>query len=274
MKNNSKYKVALISICLNELYWPYQKRMIESAKKFFLKGHEVDFLVWTDMPKEKIDYDAIIFPTEPFEWPLPTLHRYSLFLKEEERLKEYDYLLYCDSDMLFASRVGNEILGTDLTAGQHPMYALNKNFIPPYEPNPESKAFIPRLGRILEENGKKRLEPLYLAGGFQGGTSESFIKAMKVMKKWIDEDFANGYIPIWNDESIWNAYLFRLTKTGILPKSVVVLSPEYICPDSLNRAYYQRVWGKNYVPRIITLTKQFSLTKEGGMNLNNNLRKV
>lgn len=263
-EGKSKYKIALISICLNQPYWPYIGPMFDSARKFFLKGHEVDFLVWSDMPKLE---GATVFSTEPFGWPLPTLFRYSLFLQQEEKLREYDFVFYCDADMLFVNRVGNEVLGDDLTAAQHPMYALNRNLIPPYEPNPKSRAFIPRLGRIIEHNGKKRLEPIYAAGGFQGGRTDSFIKAMKTMKEWIDEDFANNYIPIWNDESIWNAYLFRLTPTGLLPDSTIVLPPDYVYPDSLNRAYYQRVWGRNYAPKLVTLTKPFSLTREGGQAL-------
>lgn len=84
---------------------------------------------------------------------------------------------------------------------------------------------------------------------------------MKVMRDMIDKDFSeNNYIPIWNDETAWNKYLF------LNPPSVV-LNPSYVYPDSLNTAYYQRVWGRNYVPRLITLTKKFSLSKEGGVGL-------
>jgi hypothetical protein len=146
------------------------------------------------------------------------------------------------------------------------MYYIRREYNPPYEPNEKSVSYIPRPGRILEENGKKRFQPLYFAGGFQGGRSENFIKAMKEMKTMVDTDFTdNGYIPIWNDESVWNAYLFKN------PPSVV-LNPSYIYPDSLNKAYYQKIWGRNYVPKLVTLTKQFSLTKDGGANLQTTLK--
>lgn len=260
----NKYKVALVSICLNEPYWQYIGRMIESAKKFFLKGHEVDYFVWSDMPRLE---GVTVFPTEGTQWPLPTLMRYHLFLQQEEKLREYDYVLYCDSDMLFVSKVGDEILGKGLTMAQHPMYATAKLYTPPYEPNEKSVSYIPRPGRILEVGGKKRFEPLYAAGGFQGGMTEEWINAMKEMKEMVDKDFSNNYIPIWNDETVWNAYLFKH------PASVV-LSPSYIYPDSLNKAYYQRVWGRNYVPKLVTITKKFSLTKEGGNNLATTLAKL
>ena len=233
--------------------------MVESAKKFFLKGHQVDFICWSDSTEIK---DVKIIPTEPMEWPFPTLYRYSLFLREEELLKEYDFIFYIDADELFVSRVGEEILG-DLVAVQHPMYALRKEYIPPYEPSEKSTAYIPRPGRVITENGKKRFEPLYFAGGLQGGRTQNFIAAMKAMKEMIDKDFTeNNHIPIWNDESTLNAYFFKNPPT-------IVLSPSYCYPDSLIKAYYFRVWGRSYVPKIITLTKKFSLTTDGGINLQN-----
>lgn len=262
----NKYKVAIIGICLNQNYWQYYPPMVESAKKFLLKGHQVDFIVWSDMPSEN-HLGVKVIPTEPFEWPLPTLYRYHLFLREEALLKEYDFIYYCDADMKFVSRVGDEILG-DLVGAQHPMYAIRKDYIPPYEPNEKSTSFIPRSGRVITEGEKKRFEPLYFAGGFQGGRSENFITAMKEMKEMIDKDFTeNNYIPIWNDESTWNAYLFNHPPT-------VVLNPSYVYPDSLNTAYYQKIWGRNYVPKLITITKQFSLSKEGGANLQGLLKNL
>lgn len=254
------YKVALINITLNERYWSYLQPMVDSAKKFFLKGHQVDYISWSDMPKDMIK-DIKVIPTEPFEWPLPTLYRYHLFLREEELLKEYDYVFYIDTDMEFVSPVGDEILSDGLTAAEHPMYSLSKEFIPPYEPNPESASFIPRPGRVVQQGKSKRFKPLYFAGGFQGGRGDKWIRAMKEMKEMIDTDFSKNYIPVWNDESVWNKYCFNN------PPSVV-LNPSYVYPDSLNKSYYQRIWGRNYLPRIITITKPFSLSKKGGDYVN------
>jgi hypothetical protein len=252
-----KKKIGIMCICLNSQYWPFAKDMIESAKQFLLTNHEVEFMLWTDMPDT--DYGATIFPTEPEVWPLPTLMRYHLFLKQEEYLKKFDYIFYTDIDMKYVGEVGDEILGKELTMAQHPMYALDRKFYPPYEPDPHSSAFIPRFGRILNEEGKPRLEPLYAAGGFQGGETKAFIKAMKGMKETIDKDFLRNYVAIWNDESHWNKYL------NDHPKEVsVVLSPSYIYPDSMIDTYYVKIWGRNYEPKIVTLTKKFSVSKEGG----------
>src|SRR3990167_7698243 len=161
--------------------------------------------------------DVKVFPIEPMEWPMPTLMRYHLFLQQEEYLKEnFDYIFYIDVDMRITDWIGEEILGEGLTAAQHPMYALRRNYMPPYEPNEKSTAYIPRPGRLIEEDGKKKFETLYYAGGFQGGKTEDFIKAMKVMRENVDKDFGNNYIAIWNDESHWNRYLFDNPPTIVL----------------------------------------------------------
>lgn len=301
-KDLSKYKVAFCYICINPTYWEYAKPMIEGAKQYFLPGHNVDFLFWTDMPKpddaEKLQaafnflvemarqrhakfgktdeqeiikeandtmnkaYDSIkaayankVFPIEPIEWPMPTLMRFHTFLQQEELLKEYDYIFYCDIDMKFVGIVGDEILGEGLTCVQHPMYALDKSMWPPYEPNFESVSYIPRPGMVINDpnsNSGKRFLPLYAAGGFQGGKSVDFINAMKVMKAMIDADLINGYIPIWNDETVWNKYLFE-------HKPAIILTPSYVYPDSLIKEYYEPRWGTSYPPKLITITKKHTL---------------
>jgi hypothetical protein len=112
-----------------------------------------------------------------------------------------------------------------------------------------------------------RFQPLYAAGGFQGGKSENFIKAMKTLKRAIDQDHSHNYIARWNDESHWNRYLYDH------PEEIgVVLDPGYIYPDSLINEYYVKIWGRNYEPKIITLTKKFTTTKEGGKAVQEHIR--
>lgn len=260
-------KVALLFICLNAPYWPYLKDVVEDAKERFLKNHKVDFFTWSDMP-ENVSYGATVFPTEPVEWPFPTLMRYHLFLQQEEALKDYDYIFYLDVDMRIVGEVGDEILGQGLTMAEHPMYALRREYIPPYEPNPQSAAYINRFGAIVDDNGKKHFKPLYAAGGFQGGVASEFIKAMKEMRKSIDKDFMNNYTAIWNDESHWNKYLSEYRG------QITVLTPSYVYPDSLINEYYVRIWGCNYQPKIVTLTKPFSTTKEAGEVLRERLTTI
>lgn len=285
-----KFKVAFVFICLNPLYWQYAPEMVRGAKEFFLPGHQTDFFFWTDIPENVYEVkgritnawkergredekavqnitdsvvdlrgkkDINIIPTEAVEWPYPTLLRYNLFLQEEQKLKEYDYIFYCDIDMQFVNVVGDEILGKGITAALHPMYSLRKEYWPPYEPNPQSASFIKRPGQIINDGGKPRFMPLYFAGGFQGGKSDKFIEAMKATKKIIELDMNKGYLPIWNDETAWNKYLAD-------NQPEIVLTPSYIYPDSLVENYYEPIWGQKYQPKLKTLTKWFTTSKEGG----------
>lgn len=261
-RNVKKYKIGLLFVCINPPYWPYLKQVIEGAKVLFLPGHEVEILAWSDLPNfpetKNETYGADkVFPVESQEWPYPTLMRYHMLLAEEEYLNKFDYLFYLDADMKIVNVVGDEILGNGITAAQHPMYALRQNFWYPYEPNPDSSAHIKQTGNLTQKDGKPMFQPLYAAGGFQGGTTAEFIKAMRWMKKSITDDLSKNYVARWNDESHWNRYLFDN------PPSIV-LSPSYVYPDSMIEEYYKKLWGRDYVPRIITLTKPFTTSKEGG----------
>jgi len=257
-----KKRIGLLCICLNPHYWEFAHEMLTGVRMFFLKDHQTDIFLWSDMPEGTVKGEGItVFPTEPIEWPLPTLLRYNLFLQQEEKLQDYDYLFYIDVDMRIVDWIGDEILGEGLTAAQHPMYALRHNLYPPYEPNPASTAYIPLPGKATElADGKKLFQQYYYAGGFQGGRTKDFIEAMKVMRKRIETDFNKNYIARWNDESHWNRFLYE-------NPPAVVLSPSYIYPDSLIAEYYVKVWGRNYSPKIITITKKFSISKEAGKDV-------
>jgi len=264
-----KYKVGVVFVSINFPYWQYMKPVIEGVRQFFLPGHDVEIMCWSDMPNypeaKDVNYGATIFPVASVEWPYPTLMRYHLFLKQEEYLKKFDYIFYLDLDMRVVNVVGDEILGQGLTAAPHPGYYISRKIIPPYEPNPDSEAFIKRPGYISVDEGKPRFIPFYAAGGFQGGTTTEFIEAMKVMRDGIDQDLAKGYIAVWNDESHWNKYLSD-------HPAAVYLDPSYVYPDSLIADYYvPKVWGRDFTPRIITITKPFSLSKEGGQFLKQEL---
>lgn len=260
-----KKKVALVFISINERYWPYLQQVMEDCKTHFLPQHHVDMFAWTDMPKEKLPLAKDVFETEAIDWPAPTLMRYHLFLDQEEVLKEYEYIFYLDADMRVVQKITDDILGTQLTAAPHPGYVLNSKLIPPYEPNRASQAYIQRLGQItLDEKNQQRFLPFYAAGGFQGGTAEEFIKAMKVMKANIDKDFNQNYTAIWNDESHWNKYLWDFQANG---GHITFLDVSYVYPDSLIKEYYIPTWGRDYEPKIITLTKPWQLSKQAAEQL-------
>lgn len=256
----NSYKVGVLFVCINQNYWQYATPVIDGIRQFFLPGHQTEIMMWSDLcqyPESKhVTFGADkVFETESVGWPYPTLMRYHMFLEQEEYLKQFDYLFYVDLDMRIVNIVGDEILGNGLTAAPHPGYYIDRKFIPPYEPNPNSAAYIRRPGYIATDEGKPRFIPFYAAGGFQGGRTQDFIDAMKSMRDGINADFDDNYVAIWNDESHWNKYLFE-------HPADIHLDPSYVYPDSLINEYYvPRVWGRDYTPRIITITKPFSLQK-------------
>lgn len=233
----------------------------EDIFKIFTVAHNTLTLALADM--DQAFQGVNLIDTEAVPWPSPTLMRYHLFLNEEEKLKGYDHLFYLDADMRVVGSVGDEIFSEGLTAAEHPMYALSKQYIPPYEPNKDSTAYIKRPGAVvIGDDGKPRFKPYYYAGGFQGGVTSEFLTAMHTMKKNIDKDFDNNYIAIWNDESHWNKYMSEYEGP------TVVLSPSYVYPDSLIKEYYEPKWGCSYEPKIITLTKPFTLSAQGAEEVN------
>jgi hypothetical protein len=261
-KPHETFKVGLMFVCINYPYWQYLKPVVDGVKNMFLPGHDTEIMLWSDLqnlPENKdVNYGATVFPVESIEWPYPTLMRYQYFLEQKEYLKKFDYVFYLDLDMRIVNVVGDEILPKNgLMMAQHPMYATRQNLWFPYEPNPDSTAHFKLPGRYIEENGKKVFQPLYAAGGFQGGRTAPFIEAMEAMDAGIKSDLSKGYIARWNDESHWNKYLFDHPPE-------IVLGPDYVYPDSMIADYYEKIWGRKYNPRIITLTKPFSTSKEGG----------
>jgi histo-blood group ABO system transferase len=247
-QNLPVYNVGVLMVCINSQYWQYAYPVIDGIRKFFLPGHNTEIMMWSDMPQypesKDVTYGTTVFPTESVGWPYPTLMRYHMFLEQEEYLKKFDYLFYVDLDMRVVNIVGDEILGDGLTGAEHPMYAFKPGLRFPLEPNPTSSAYVP-----VPNN--------YFAGGFQGGKTDMFIDAMKSMKENIDSDMEKEYIARWNDESHWNRYLYQNAPS-------VVLNPSYVYPDSLINEYYKPLWGRDYTPKIITLTKPFTTSKEGG----------
>lgn len=254
-------------ISTGENYHQYIDPTIETAKKYLLVNHEKEFFLWTD---DKNPHDATILKAENVGMPWATLMRYHLFLQEEERLSKFDYIFYVDCDMLFVDFVGDEILGNGLTATQHPGYAFKtleemdfqeRMWFYPFERNPQSAAYFPK-------------PEYYFAGGFQGGKTEAFLKAMWSCKRAIDQDLNMNFVARWHDESHWNRYCWENTPSIILDPSycfpVGYPTPE---PPYQTIEVYKRIWGKEIKnPRLLCLTKKHNLSKEGGAAINTILK--
>lgn len=205
-------KIGLLNIATNR-YLEFADNLYDSADKYFLSNgdHEIYYFLFTNIP-DKVKKDNVkVIEQKHYPWPGMTLRRYEIFCKNYDELSNMDYLYYCDIDMLFVNTVGNEIIG-DLVATRHPGYWNQVPDLLPYDRNPASMAYIPHT------HGYQ-----YYAGGFNGGTSENFLKMSEDIYKNILEDQKIGYIAEWHDESYMNRYFLDN------PPSVI-LDPSYCFP--------------------------------------------
>lgn len=216
--NNEKKKIGLLVIATGK-YTQFIPPLFKSMKKHFLKNHDVTMFVFSDgeMPKK----EGMIHIFQEHEgWPFATLKRYHVFCKHKEVLSEMDYLFYCDADMLFVNDIGDEVLG-DLIGTIHPGFYNKQRGT--YEIKETSTAFV-----SLQEGEK------YYAGGFNGGTSTSFLKMAEHIKTNIDIDLNNNIIAIWHDESHLNRYF-------IDNKPEIELSPSYCYPENWNLPFEKKL---------------------------------
>jgi len=198
-------KIGLLIIATNK-YIKFLQNLISSADKWFLPDQQVTYFVFSDQSVSINSKRPVsIIPTEHKPWPWMTLGRYHIFLNSSDTLNKFDYLYYCDVDMLFFDTVGNEILSS-LVATQHPLYAGRRGTP---ETRPESTAYIP-----------EDVTMQYFAGGFNGGESTEYLKMAKVISNNIDTDLnKNSMIAVWHDESHLNRYFVDNKPSKILDSS-------------------------------------------------------
>lgn len=212
-------KIGLLIIATNK-YTSFLENLIKSADKYFLKNEDVKYFIFTNKKEFIIterEYEIIY--VEHKEWPWMTLGRYKIFHENNDKLKNMDYLYYCDADMKFVGDVGNEIL-SDIVATQHPGYYGTRGTP---ETDPKSLACVYPYESME-----------YFAGGFNGGSSIEYLKMSEHISKNIDIDYSNGIIAVWHDESHLNRYL-------IDNKPTKILNPSYCYGESMNIPFEKKL---------------------------------
>lgn len=199
--NKSVMNIAVVVIATGK-YDVFIKPLEESINKHFMKGHNVEVFIFSDQLGD--------FYMEHKPFPYPTLMRYHQFNKQKDILKTFDYIFYCDVDMLFCGPVGDEILSDGLTACIHP-FVESRSFKNTFELNKESTAYTEDI-------------KTYCCGGFQGGTSEAFLNMSQTIADNIDIDLDKGIVARWHDETHYNKYL-------TLNKPSKILSRDYCTPE-------------------------------------------
>lgn len=204
-------KIAVLNIATGPYIGLFEQSK-ECIKNNFLTSHEVDLFLFTDSEEKYFDNDINIkqYYVKRRGYPGDTLFRYHYFLKAEDELAKYDYIYYIDVDMSIVSEVGEEIF-SDLMATHHPGFYRRPG-----------ATFETRQGSTAYVDSKSGMP--YYCGGFQGGTSESYLKASREISNNINIDGKNKIVALWHDESHWNAYLNKN------PPSLA-LDPRYCYPE-------------------------------------------
>lgn len=221
----------------------------------FLKPHALSFFLFTDAPEE--------FPDEVHGCPIhkylvkrqgfpgDTLYRYHYMLKAEAELKKHDFMYYTDVDYWVLESPNLQLMmpaNRGLVATEHiNVFDETKHTAAGHvgtpDNNPRSKAFIAPNEAM---NG-------YYAGGVQGGGTEKFLAACRVMRDRIDDDDARGVMALWHDESHWNRYLLDSPPETVLSQSYIF--PERCLSESAHEDLCRTLRNHAIEPVMLPLEK-------------------
>jgi histo-blood group ABO system transferase len=250
-------KKILLHLIATGKYDVYLDRLMESAKKYFLPQEDLKFIVYTDsLPiLESPGPDIIPIKIEHRPWPEPTLKRFHYFWDSRDVIEKSDFSFYVDVDSLFVKEITWESLGiSDNSKGMigttHPGFAGGRG-TPEYRS--ASSAYVPPNANLT-----------YLCGGFFGGSSDHFLKAVFQMKRNIDSDLSKGVVAIWHDESHLNKYFLENPPISILDKKFTC--SERSCPPDGGREINQYIDSNGIPyfiqPYLVFLEKNESLKSE------------
>jgi len=233
-------------------YIHFLPNLYSSIAQNFLKDDEITCYLFTDdieaakklVPQTRLNHQY--FHIERMGFPGDTLYRYRHFSTLDARLNEInlekpEFLFYSDADMLVVSDVGREVIPEKthgLVATAHPGFYLGKTPQHPLgtpESRPDSKAFI----------SPHRYRPYYVAGGFNGGAYDAFIKMSKEISNNIDDDYSREIIAVWHDESHLNEYVTRPENLQYLK----IMTPSYCFAE------YNNPQEVGYSAKIVALDK-------------------
>lgn len=227
-------------------YKQFVPEIVRQIDRFFLPDEEVGVMIFSDehinlRTTERVN--VIWTRIEELKWPFATLYRYRVFSRVSEYLKKFSHLFYLDADTSIIDVVGEEILVDGLMAVRHPGFWASDGW--GSEGNPEtSTSWFPAEQRKH-----------YWCGGTQGGKSEHYLEACKVLADRIDEDEKNGVRAVHNDETHWNKWC-----NVDRPELVYEFDSGYCMVEEI---HLRNSWGlSNLKPRILALSKNHKEMRE------------
>lgn len=227
-------KIGLLVVATGK-YTHFIPPLVNSARIFFCKDHEVTFFIFTDGTVDVSGEDIILLDHKKYGWPYDTLYRYNAYINHRDRMQKMDYLFACDADMLFVDYVGDEVL-SDLVGTQHPGFVGKRGT---YEDRPESIAYV------ASHEGE-----YYFAGAFYGGKREIIFEMLDQLISMVNIDAQNNIIAIWHDESYMNRYFIDRKPSLVLPHAYCARPFDYpqkiVALDKNHVAFRIGSQGKTY----------------------------
>lgn len=198
-------QIAILYICTGK-YHIFFDDFYESCERYFIPEAEKTYFVFSDH-RELGEYRKVRFIYKECEgFPNDSLFRFRTFLTVEKELQEYDYIFFFNSNMQFVAPVNKSILpGLEngnlccLDADYDKIY-LHPCFYP-YERRKQSEAYVPR--------GLKQYR--YYHAGMNGGRSKEYLEMCRILKKSIENDYQNGIVALYHDESHVNKFFSEHT---------------------------------------------------------------
>lgn len=216
-------KIAILYICTGK-YNQFFPDFYKSCERYLLADYEKSYYVWSDNDDLARNADNVFLIHKKCEgFPFDSLFRFEMFMQVEDKLKQYDYIYFINSNALFLKPVNEDILpdNSGLAMGIHPGKREKQHpMFYPYERNKKSLAYVAPYGKDYH----------YYMGGLNGGTSQEYLKMIKQLSINIREDYNNGIIAIFHDESHINAYM-RSHQCKILP-TYLTMAEEIATPDA------------------------------------------
>ena len=243
---NSELKIGILFTVTGD-YTDFFDQFFESIQKYFLPECSKTYFLFTDLKPRIFPSEINIIKIENLGFPNDTLMRYRRYASAEKLIKKkkIDALYHLDVDMHILNQVGPEILpqkNRPLIATTHPDVNRN-NFKENVETNPSSTAFI---------DAKEKFAT-YVAGGFQGGLTNAYLKACKTMAKTIDSDMERGITAKHHDQNHWNKYFrthrskFRLLSEKYCYKESGMLF--YLYPYLFKNLFRNYLFDKEFIEK-------------------------
>lgn len=192
-------RIAILYICTGRytVFWP---EFYASCEEFFFQGHEKEYFVFTDGDLSPANGAGVHrIEQARMGWPHDTLQRFNLFESQQKDLEKFDLIFFCNANVEFMRPVGEEILPPQqdtIIVAQHPGYLDGDANKFQFEHDPRSRAYI--------EPGKGQV---YVCGGFNGGYAAAYLQMIRTLNNNIQQDFQEGIIARWHDESHINRYI-------------------------------------------------------------------